>query len=331
MKSGDLLTAYRQGKTEIRKYLQEIRTIILKKKGSSQILLIQTLSPNIRAWQPSALVRHVISQIKKKLNFFILKMLWRWASRRHSNKNKKWVKKKYFKKLNGKNWVFCFCLFSPSLPWRTRQIFLPGLPLCPRSTAKGGLLKLLGRLRGRNKVNRDEYALRAYTQSEIIKRVYAVAPRSLFRAIVPRREGNLGQHPFRVVVLFQRNASFSRAALRGVTQISDWVEGLKTENKIKLSLPRSHVISQTAEASYLAPRLLKQPLAEDPQISDWHRGYGYGYGYGYRDLALEPSARVGPPRSGRHIRPNILNSASQDNNKFCFFCLPNSGNIFSAV
>jgi hypothetical protein len=121
----------------------------------------------------------------------------------------------------------------------------------------------------------------------------------------------------------KRNASFSRAALRGVTQISDWVEGLKTENKIKLSLPRSH--SQTAEASYLAPRLLKQPLAEDPQISDWHRGYGYGYGY--RDLAREP--RVGPPRSGRHIR--ILNSASQDNNKFCFFCLPNSGNIFSAV
>jgi hypothetical protein len=35
-------------------------------------------------------------------------MLWRWACRRHPKKNKKWIKKKYFKSLNGKNWVFSY-------------------------------------------------------------------------------------------------------------------------------------------------------------------------------------------------------------------------------
>ncbi len=95
-----------------------------------------------------------------------------------------------------------------------------------------------------DKENRDEYVLRAYTQSEIIKRVYAVAPRSLFRAIVPRREGYLVQHPFRVVVLLPRNASFSRAAVRGGTLITDWVEGLNSADKLKRSVPLTH--AQTA-------------------------------------------------------------------------------------
>jgi RNA-directed DNA polymerase len=32
--------------------------------------------------------------------------LWRWAKRRHPNKNSKWVRKRYFKAIKGNQWVF---------------------------------------------------------------------------------------------------------------------------------------------------------------------------------------------------------------------------------
>jgi hypothetical protein len=314
---GDLLFAYRQGKTEIRKYLQEIRTIILKKKGSSQILLIQTLSPNIRAWKLSALVRHVIwhkqslypmqslhcsesqggllkpererntrepkisdsggdyvpmtkgrviSQIKKKLNcchFFILKMLWRWASRRHSNKNKKWVKKKYFKKLNGKNWVFCFCLFSPSLSWRTRQIFLPIRDLGGKAVPAGDSARLLGRLRG-----------------HVILGDYVAGD-------------SQGKE---VAVLFRK--------LRAVFHLfnpSDF-----------LPLQHSPCIQKRLRGCFIKSLPRRSRGEKKTQISDWHSPKGYGVAD--RDIRGKKE-------------PNILNSAvgrAQNNNKFCFFCLPSA-------
>ena len=32
--------------------------------------------------------------------------LWRWAKRRHPNKNTKWVRKRYFKTIKGNKWTF---------------------------------------------------------------------------------------------------------------------------------------------------------------------------------------------------------------------------------
>jgi len=32
--------------------------------------------------------------------------VWRWATRRHSEKNRHWIKKKYFDTIGGNNWVF---------------------------------------------------------------------------------------------------------------------------------------------------------------------------------------------------------------------------------
>jgi hypothetical protein len=34
------------------------------------------------------------------------KYLWQWAKRRHPNKNTKWVRKRYFKTINGSKWTF---------------------------------------------------------------------------------------------------------------------------------------------------------------------------------------------------------------------------------
>jgi RNA-directed DNA polymerase len=32
--------------------------------------------------------------------------LWQWAKRRHPNKSKRWIRKKYFHTVGGRNWVF---------------------------------------------------------------------------------------------------------------------------------------------------------------------------------------------------------------------------------
>jgi hypothetical protein len=91
----------------IRKHLQEIRNTIHKCKSSNQIFLIEKLSPIIRSWS------YYYKNINNKdflhyCDFITFKMLWRWACRRHPKKNKNWIKKKYFKSLNGKNWVFSY-------------------------------------------------------------------------------------------------------------------------------------------------------------------------------------------------------------------------------
>jgi RNA-directed DNA polymerase len=33
-------------------------------------------------------------------------MLWRWAKRRHPNKGRRWIRKKYFRESNARAWVF---------------------------------------------------------------------------------------------------------------------------------------------------------------------------------------------------------------------------------
>src|SRR5690606_37441268 len=51
--------------------------------------------------------RYVVSsEIFQRVDHRIFQALWRWAVRRHSNKNRWWIKDKYFKSIDGRNWVF---------------------------------------------------------------------------------------------------------------------------------------------------------------------------------------------------------------------------------
>jgi RNA-directed DNA polymerase len=48
----------------------------------------------------------VAKQTFQYVDMRIFRMLWRWAKRRHPNKNAYWVKKKYFRTQGTRNWVF---------------------------------------------------------------------------------------------------------------------------------------------------------------------------------------------------------------------------------
>nr|YP_009185214.1 putative intron maturase [Bracteacoccus giganteus]ALO63555.1 putative intron maturase [Bracteacoccus giganteus] len=101
-------------KYNINNYLQQIKQIITNSKAHAQDSLINRLAQKINLWCYSY---RIISN--KKIFYYcdhmILKWLWRWSCRRHPNKNKNWIKNKYFHYINKKNnndtnqgrWNFC--------------------------------------------------------------------------------------------------------------------------------------------------------------------------------------------------------------------------------
>ena len=82
-----------------------IRECITANKTMKQDKLIAMLIPKISGW--GNFYRHVVS----KRTFSILdeklfRHLWRWAKRRHPNKNTVWIKQHYFISKGNQNWVF---------------------------------------------------------------------------------------------------------------------------------------------------------------------------------------------------------------------------------
>lgn len=92
-------------KKNIHRFLESIREIIRTHKQTPAGRLIATLNPRIRGW--ANFYRHVVS--KKVFSYVdsqIFQALWRWALRRHPNKNRHWIKDKYFKTNGLRNWIF---------------------------------------------------------------------------------------------------------------------------------------------------------------------------------------------------------------------------------
>jgi len=90
-RAGQIVPAF----SNTRFHIQELRKTIQKFKAKSQKFLIQKLSPIIRSW-----CSYYCQTPNKKVfylcDFITLKMLWRWACRRHKKKKKKLDKEKIF-------------------------------------------------------------------------------------------------------------------------------------------------------------------------------------------------------------------------------------------
>jgi RNA-directed DNA polymerase len=86
-------------------FLKEIRQVIVSHKTAPTDVLIVKLNPKIRGW--ANYHRGVVA--KETFNYVdyrIWKLLWRWCRRRHQNRRKRWIKKKYFASTGTRNWVF---------------------------------------------------------------------------------------------------------------------------------------------------------------------------------------------------------------------------------
>jgi RNA-directed DNA polymerase len=82
-----------------------IRKTIKAALGSSAAELIDELNPKIRGW--ANYHWHVVSKRTfTRVDREIFSRLWRWARRRHRDKNLRWLKEKYFEQHGLRNWSF---------------------------------------------------------------------------------------------------------------------------------------------------------------------------------------------------------------------------------
>jgi RNA-directed DNA polymerase len=89
----------------VKAFLGKVREVLTCHKMAPAWLIVQWLNPKIRGW--ANYHRHVVSsETFSYVDHRIWQMLWRWARRRHSNKPRQWVAKKYFGRVGGREWVF---------------------------------------------------------------------------------------------------------------------------------------------------------------------------------------------------------------------------------
>lgn len=89
----------------VKAFLDKVRDTIKANRSAKQEALIDLLNPMIRGW--SNYHRHVVAKrTYTVVDTHIWQALWRWARRRHPNKSCGWVRKKYFRTLDHRHWMF---------------------------------------------------------------------------------------------------------------------------------------------------------------------------------------------------------------------------------
>ncbi len=92
-------------KKNTKNFLAKVRGTINDLATAQAVSLIVRLNPIIRGW--ATYHRSVVSKVVFEfVDAAIYKCLWKWATRRHPNKARTWVKNKYFSAFGSDNWVF---------------------------------------------------------------------------------------------------------------------------------------------------------------------------------------------------------------------------------
>ncbi|EFA4536718.1 group II intron reverse transcriptase/maturase [Escherichia coli] len=91
--------------TSVQRFLRKVREVI---KGNAMVrhdILIRRLNPMLRGW--ANYNQHVVTkQTFRKISYAIWLSLWRWAKRRHPHKGAGWIRRKYFRTIGARQWVF---------------------------------------------------------------------------------------------------------------------------------------------------------------------------------------------------------------------------------
>ena len=92
-------------KDKVLAFCQKIGQILSSMKTSTQEEVIKKLNPLLRGfanYYRGTVSKETFSYIKNR----VWQYLWRWATRRHPNKGKRWIKDRYFQWCQGNNWTF---------------------------------------------------------------------------------------------------------------------------------------------------------------------------------------------------------------------------------
>jgi len=96
---------------------------IIKNSGTmTQDALIGQLNPVLRGWAEY----HspvVAKETFNTLDYLIFWRIWRWAKRRHPNKSTNWIRKRYFRSIGERSWVFAITYKLQSGEVRYRRLY----------------------------------------------------------------------------------------------------------------------------------------------------------------------------------------------------------------
>lgn len=101
--SGKLLL--RPSRKSIHRLLTDFRQWLKTHAGATSEFVIAWFNPKLRGWanyHGHGASKATFNQIDHQM----VGMLWRWAKRRHPQKNRTWIKAKYFTTVGGNRWVF---------------------------------------------------------------------------------------------------------------------------------------------------------------------------------------------------------------------------------
>lgn len=92
-------------KNNVKELKKNLKEVIKRSGGLKTEKLIEQLNPKLRGWanyyQPYC-SKKTFAKIDKDL----FQLIWRWATKRHPNKGRKWIAKKYFRKQGHNQWRF---------------------------------------------------------------------------------------------------------------------------------------------------------------------------------------------------------------------------------
>src|SRR6266849_3365566 len=98
-------TLIKPSKEGVQRHLQALKRILQRSQSLSQEQLIDQLNPVIYGW--TLYYRTVVSKKQFTVcDYLLTRMLWQKMTRKHPNKSAKWVKKHYWRTIQGNTWTF---------------------------------------------------------------------------------------------------------------------------------------------------------------------------------------------------------------------------------
>jgi len=92
-------------KKNVKNFLDKVRETLRTMRTAKQEDVIATLNPVLRGWAQYHRTQ-MATRTFAKVDHLIHLALWRWACRRHPNKGERWIKARYFRRIEGRDWLF---------------------------------------------------------------------------------------------------------------------------------------------------------------------------------------------------------------------------------
>ena len=92
-------------KKNVLEFVEAAKEVIRKGRGMNAEYLIYQLNPKLIGWA-NYYRGSVAKKVFSYVDYQIYKELWKWTKRRHANKSKQWLVKKYYRVRAGNVWIF---------------------------------------------------------------------------------------------------------------------------------------------------------------------------------------------------------------------------------